>query len=274
MLFCSPLGRGCGSGLGSGAPFFIGFRRLPVVDRGFFMQISGIQANQAADRCPIHRAALMLALAYDRARDVDCDPWQFAVAMQELIAIGVTVSDLRWLVVKGYAEHAHETTRTSDSTRKFKPSRNLAFRDSTRFVISEAGLLFLDSESRQTKLTLCSDANDQRAAFIILPHWDYDARVLSFDGQVVKEYRVPSPNQEVVLAAFQEEGWPNFIDDPLSPKGDLHPKQRLRDTIRYLNSHHKNKLIRFRGDGTGERIVWESIVDAGGSSASTRAILQ
>ena len=76
---------------------------------------------------------------------------------------------------------------------------------------------------------------------------------------IVKEYRVRSPNQEAALSAFQEEQWPHYIDDPLSPMPDQSPKQRLRDTVKRLNENQKNRLIRFRGDGTGERVRWELI---------------
>jgi hypothetical protein len=75
-------------------------------------------------------------------------------------------------------------------------------------------------------------------------------------SRVVKEYRVPCPNQEAVLAAFEEEGWPHRIDDPLSPQGEIEPKSRLHDTIKRLNRHHKEPLIRFQGDGTGEGVCW------------------
>ncbi len=88
------------------------------------------------------------------------------------------------------------------------------------------------------------------------PHWDAEYRVLRLGQCVVKEYRVPCRNQEAVLAAFQEEGWPHRIDDPLSPQGDIEPKSRLHDTIKSLNGHHKERLIRFRGDGTGEGVCW------------------
>ena len=80
-------------------------------------------------------------------------------------------------------------------------------------------------------------------------------------GRIVKRYRVPSPNQEAILAAFQEEGWPHHIDDPLSPLPDQCPKERLHSTIKYLNASQANRLIRFRGDGTGEGIVWEPVDD-------------
>ncbi len=57
--------------------------------------------------------------------------------------------------------------------------------------------------------------------------------------------------------AFQEEGWPVRIDDPLPPVSESEPKQRLRETIRSLNRNQKERLVRFKGDGTGEGVLWE-----------------
>ena len=91
------------------------------------------------------------------------------------------------------------------------------------------------------------------------PQWDAEYRTLRVGQCVVKEYRVPSPNQEAILAAFQEEGWPHRIHDPLPPLGDIEPKSRVHDTIKRLNRHHKERLIRFRGDGTGEGVCWEYV---------------
>jgi hypothetical protein len=91
------------------------------------------------------------------------------------------------------------------------------------------------------------------------PQWDAEYRELRVGRRVVKEYRVPCPNQEAILAAFQEEGWPHHIHDPLPPLGDIEPKCRLHDTIKRLNRHHKEWLIRFHGDGTGEGVCWEYV---------------
>jgi hypothetical protein len=89
------------------------------------------------------------------------------------------------------------------------------------------------------------------------PQWDAVYRELRVGKCVVKEYRVPSLNQESILLAFQEEGWPHRIDDPLPPQENIEPKCRLHDTIKRLNRSQKNPLIRFRGDGTGEGVCWE-----------------
>ena len=59
------------------------------------------------------------------------------------------------------------------------------------------------------------------------PNWDRETRTFMVGGLLVKRFRVPSPNQEAVLDAFQEEGWPRSVDDPLSPVPDQQPKRRL-----------------------------------------------
>jgi hypothetical protein len=83
------------------------------------------------------------------------------------------------------------------------------------------------------------------------PRWDADARTLWFGKTAVKRYgRHPAENQILVLAAFEELGWPQAIDDPL-PGGKLIP------TVRDLNkSLGKGSPIVFGRDGTGERITW------------------
>jgi hypothetical protein len=76
-------------------------------------------------------------------------------------------------------------------------------------------------------------------------------------GQIVKRFGRSSPNQERILQAFEEEGWACRIDDPLPPEGDIVPKIRLRDAIRWLNKGHDCRAIHFFGDGTGRGIRWK-----------------
>ena len=61
------------------------------------------------------------------------DPWQFAVEPR-LTALGLTASDLRWLVEKGYVSHACEVTQPQDVARRFVPARNTAFEQGTCFL--------------------------------------------------------------------------------------------------------------------------------------------
>ena len=67
-------------------------------------------------------------------------------------------------------------------------------------------------------------------------------------------------NQEIILGAFEEEGWPYRIDDPLPPSGNVEPKRRLHDTIKWLNRDHEAQVLAFIGDGTGEGVRWKSLV--------------
>ncbi len=50
------------------------------------------------------------------------------------------------------------------------------------------------------------------------------------NGTLVKRLDIRATNQIAILAAFQEEGWPPRIDDPLHPNG-ADGKSRLRSTI-------------------------------------------
>ena len=90
----------------------------------------------------------------------------------------------------------------------------------------------------------------------LIPSWNRNSRTFWVGDELVKHFRVPSPNQEAVLDAFQEEDWPASIDDPLPPLMDQQPKLRLRDTIKRLNRNQATRLIRFHGDGTGQRVFW------------------
>jgi hypothetical protein len=73
---------------------------------------------------------------------------------------------------------------------------------------------------------------------------------LRFGGTVVRSVRHGATNLITVLDVFQEDGWPDAIDDPL-PGND---PQRRHETIRALN--RGLAAIAFHGDGSNERICW------------------
>ena len=94
------------------------------------------------------------------------------------------------------------------------------------------------------------------------PTWNSDRRELWVGDKLIKKYRQRAKKQEGVLAAFEELGWPERIDDPLPPKGDVVPKRRLRSTVDSLNRCHKTvKLIAFDTDGTGEGVLCSVCAD-------------
>ena len=217
------------------------------------------------------------------ARDAGCDAWQYAVEIEGLLGNGLDISDLRWLVNKGLIAHANEITRSQDTARRFQSCGNLSFDRRTCFVLTEAGGRLLVNEESRPKLfsveqspagvpTPGARAGAAAAQTGVIPFfqtpgagvhtsrapaWDGDYRVLRLGEVVVKQFMVPSPSQEAVLAAFEEEGWPPAVDDPLPPRPEQDAKRRLRSTIQSLNANQKNPLLHFRGDGTGCRVVWE-----------------
>jgi hypothetical protein len=90
-----------------------------------------------------------------------------------------------------------------------------------------------------------------------VPHYDRVRRELWLGTQLIKRFRQPAPDQETILSAFQELGWPPRIDDPLPRRpGRQSQKLRLRDAIKRLNHHQHLPLIRFRGGGRGKGIFW------------------
>ena len=83
------------------------------------------------------------------------------------------------------------------------------------------------------------------------PVWDSERRELRVGGAVVKRFRQPARSQEAILAAFQEEGWPPHIDNPLPSHDDVDAIDRLHGAIRRLNDQ-TNHMIRFESDGRAE----------------------
>jgi hypothetical protein len=170
------------------------------------------------------------------------DPWQFAVEIQSLRAAGLTNCALRVLLHQGHIEHAEELPPGRRKARAFRKLAPLALGERTCFVLTPAGARHASAAAAPAR-----------------PHWQRERRRLSFAGQLVKVYRQVAFTQVTVLAAFQEEDWPERIDDPLPRAPGQDPSRRLADTIKNLNRHQVNRLIRFSADGTGRGVCWEVI---------------
>jgi hypothetical protein len=83
--------------------------------------------------------------------------------------------------------------------------------------------------------------------------------MLLFAGQLVKRFLQPARSQETILAAFQEEGWPPRVDDPLPASSELERRQRLHNALVRLNQGQTADLLRFWAEGKGEGICWEAL---------------
>ena len=199
-----------------------------------------------------------LLKAYHYAQVVQRETWDFAVEIRTLREAGLTDADFRWLTCQGYVDHACEVTVLGNDGRHFERTGKLSFAKRTCFVLTTAGEAFarslLDGDSR-SRLVIAADAPAHQSGH---PTWDPQRRELRFGGALVKQFKWPAINQEMILCAFAEEGWPARIDDPLPPQPEQDSKRRLSDTIKCLNRKQQNRLMHFRSDGTGEGVIWEA----------------
>jgi hypothetical protein len=206
----------------------------------------------------IRDALGLLLQAHQYAQELARDCWDFAVEITSLRAVGLSNSDLRWLVCKACVEHAVETTPFGRGRRSFQASRELSFGERTCFVLTRAGV--------QSALRLLAEPPiagkgqpRPRPAHLgadLTPTWNKDRRELRVGSDLVKQFKQPAPNQEIIISAFEEEGWPDVIDDPLPPRAQQDAKRRLHDTINNLNRNQKRPLLRFSGNGCGQGVRW------------------
>jgi len=215
--------------------------------------------------------------AYDAAFACGRDAWDFSVELIEMQKAGVETHVLRMLICKDWIVHKRETTQAQESKRTFEPVDGLAFSELSCFVISKQGYEVAKSTlptkqinaSGKTEMSSHHsepsggnqeispkvDSNllgsSSRPHAQVKPIWDRERRELRLGDIVVKRFKWPAENQELVLNAFEDLGWPPRIDDPLLPHPSICPKRRLHDTLKCLNRKQVNELVKFRGDGTG-----------------------
>jgi hypothetical protein len=233
-----------------------------------------------------------LLRAFDYATDAGREVWEFAIELSELREVGMTTCDFRWLVSKGFAEHGRETSLYDAPQRSFCRGKGLTFVPTTAVVLTPLGAAELRkllvspvlpdlppsvqhtatsimhgtaAESRAYQATLLPIPPEQgetaaecarRPTLNLKPIWDSRRRELRVGELVVKKFRVPAENQELILSAFEEDGWPEYVDDPLPRKPSIVPKLRLHNAINRLNGRQLAPLLRFHGNGNGNAIGW------------------
>lgn len=199
--------------------------------------------------------ALLEAREY--ASDLRCSAWDFAIDFSDAQTMGVAANDLLWMARKGWIQTGVHSGAPSGRGMAATVPALKGVGTQSQFVINERGLEIIRTfsgtvpENRAESLA-CPPSKS-------VPTWDAQRHELTLDGRLIKRFRWPATNQEVVLTAFEEDAWPSRIDDPLPGSDDLEPKRRLSDTIKCLNRNQCVQLLRFRGDGTGEGIIWDVI---------------
>ncbi len=184
------------------------------------------------------------------------DHWQFAVGIDELYTAGANGNDLRRLIATEHIAHAIEVLRPEAGERSFIRVANLGLSGDSAFVLTQLGLRYVRTlrsrtETAETPGCLSPEATHER-----MPIWNSARRELHCRGILVKRFAVPAPSQEVILSAFQEEAWPDHIDDPLPYIVGLDPAQRLHQAVRGLNRNQRQKLLTFHRDGRGMGVCW------------------
>ena len=82
-----------------------------------------------------------------------------------------------------------------------------------------------------------------------------DRRELRFGDRTLKKYPAQrAPNQTAILAAFEEEGWPSRIDDPLTGRCK-DPKKRLGDAVYALKEAQDVIIFGSSPESVGESKV-------------------
>jgi len=158
--------------------------------------------------------SMVLSRLFDASKYAsDCgkNNWDFAIELSDFVQQGVSRSLLRWLVYRRYVEHRYEVRTRDGEGRLFREAPDSVLTDSSCFTIAEGGREAL-GRLRQDGLSKSSDESKPNA---VLPVWCPVTRILKISGKVVKHFKWPAPNQEKLICAFAEQGWPVRLDDPL-----------------------------------------------------------
>jgi hypothetical protein len=202
--------------------------------------------------CALPAAGLRLLLeAYRCGRELEIDDWEFAVEIGCLQAAGLTNTSLRWLLYQGFVLQGADRTEPGAKRRMFQRVTNLSLSNASCFVLTDAGVVFVLKKvlPRPTEVS----APEPEPS----PVWDEVRRELRVGAMVVKRFKQPATNQELVLKAFQEENWSHRIDDPLPPEAEQEPKRRLHITITNLNRGQRRPVkVHFAGGGDGQSVCW------------------
>jgi len=134
----------------------------------------------------------------------------------------------------------------------------------------EAIRIWLDPTSRMSLIknqSFSELANDATVSPIILPpprlipRWINDKRgVLTFGGVKIKEITKPGKNIRPILDAFEAQGWPEEMSDPLPNPNEEDYRDRLRNAVESLNdSHIVPGRIQFGTKNDHTIVTWKAL---------------
>jgi hypothetical protein len=206
-------------------------------------------------------AYLELTVACWGAQDRRIKPGDRPVPLARLRHWGVGDDVLLWMQYQGHVEQVERRRGRGRARPKWTLRGTTRIDEKSWFALTPLGEAFADLFLAWV-VAPADDAEFERARAMmrvgrLAPHYDRLGRVFVWGRHVVKQFRQPSLNQELILSAAEELRWPTWFDDPLPKRSGRDPKARLHDTIKDLNRRQQGRLIHFKGDGSGERLGWE-----------------
>jgi hypothetical protein len=205
-------------------------------------------------------AYLDLLAHYREALDQNQSPRVHPLPLRALREQGIAEPVLRWMLFQGHIEHLSPAPEARAGRAGPVLVESVVLTENSCFALTEDGAVFADrflAEAFAHEENVIAVAGEMLLLGRLVPAFNSRKRVLSWGRHVLKSFRQPSPNQELLLCAAEEMAWPSWFDDPLPPVPRTSSKVRLHDAIKALNHHQVPYLVHFKGDGTGTRIGWE-----------------
>lgn len=197
-----------------------------------------------------------LRLLAEAWHDAEGDPIrirQFAISLSGLYRAGANETDVRWLIARRLAEPLVEVTCNGAEVREFQEHRGLRFDETSCFVLTYAGKLFVEARALDHANGSVSSLN--RHAAVDRVKWDHECHELWLDGTVIKRYTQPAPCQWAILDAFQVAKWPRRVSIRLPTNGGRNHGRRLSEVVADLNRRLKGSPLHFLLDGSGSGVL-------------------
>jgi len=207
-----------------------------------------------------HSALVLLNDATSFARDTGRDAWDYCLRLEELLSAGLTVADCRWLADKKLVD-ARDLGQGRGRRGGNKP-RKPTFTRATHFVLTVAGAAYaaeLRSANGKPRAKNVKGAAHRARGTEGMgnPRWDSRLLVLHVDEIAVKKFQAKARNQMAVMAAFEAQGWPRQIHNPLNSCSPARRAQALADAVHGLNRNLRAKVIRFHTAEKGASVRYE-----------------
>jgi hypothetical protein len=195
------------------------------------------------------------------------EPRTFALRLNQFLAEGSNGNILRLLMGMGLVEHLIETTRPLAKRRRFRAADSMSFEERSCFVLADKGLakaeaiLAAGAESHGANREAMSNGMGS-AEPPLTPRWEPGPGRLWAGRLLLHHFPRQAINLRLLLAAWQEDNWEEWLDNPLPEGAPGNAAKHLLDAMHGLNCCQSPKLLRFhfetRDGSEGAWWEWES----------------